>query len=75
MKTVTLMVPDDFELDNQEVALLVATRLYEKGRLSLGQAADLVGLTKTRFAEILGNYDVSLFNYPASDLSRDIANA
>jgi predicted HTH domain antitoxin len=75
MKTVTLMVPDDFELDNQEVALLVATRLYEKGRLSLGQAADLVGLTKTRFAEILGNYDVSLFNYPASELSRDIANA
>ncbi|HPI11657.1 MAG TPA: UPF0175 family protein [Catalimonadaceae bacterium] len=75
MKTVTLMVPDDFELDNQEVALLVATRLYEKGRLSLGQAADLVGLTKTRFAEILGNYDVSLFNYPASDLARDIANA
>ena len=69
------MLPDDFELDNQEVALLVATRLYEKGRLSLGQAADLVGLTKTRFAEILGNYDVSLFNYPASDLSRDIANA
>ncbi len=69
------MVPDDFELDNQEVALLVATRLYEKGRLSLGQAADLVGLTKTRFAEILGNYDVSLFNYPASDLARDIANA
>ena len=69
------MVPDDFELDNQEVALLVATRLYEKGRLSLGQAADLVGLTKTRFAEILGNYDVSLFNYPASELSRDIANA
>jgi predicted HTH domain antitoxin len=75
MKTVTLMLPDDFELDNQEVALLVATRLYEKGRLSLGQAADLVGLTKTRFAEILGNYDVSLFNYPASDLSRDIGNA
>lgn len=69
------MLPDDFELDNQEVALLVATRLYEKGRLSLGQAADLVGLTKTRFAEILGNYDVSLFNYPASDLSRDIGNA
>ena len=69
------MVPDDFELDNQEVALLVATRLYEKGRLSLGQAADLVGLTKTRFAEILGNYDVSLFNYPVSELSRDIANA
>ncbi len=69
------MVPDDFELDNQEVALLVATRLYEKGRLSLGQAADLVGLTKTRFAEILGNYDVSLFNYPASELARDIANA
>lgn len=75
MKTVTLTIPDNVELDDNEVAMLVATRLYEQGRLSLGQAAELVGLTKRTFAELLGCYNVSIFNHPASDLARDVQNA
>jgi len=55
--------------------MLVATRLYEQGKLSLGQAAELAGLTKRTFAELLGSYNVSIFNYPASDLARDVQNA
>ena len=62
-------------MDDTEVAMLVATRLYEQGKLSLGQAAELVGLSKRTFAELLGKYNVSIFNYPASDLARDVANA
>ncbi len=62
-------------MDNNEVAMLVATRLYEQGKLSLGHAAEMAGLTKRTFAELLGRYNVSIFNYPASDLSRDVANA
>ncbi len=75
MKTVTLSIPDSLEIDDKEVAMLVATRLYEQGKLSLGQAAEVVGLTKGTFAELLGKYNVSIFNHPASDLTRDIANA
>ena len=75
MKTVTLNIPDTLEMDNNEVAMLVATRLYEQGKLSLGHAAEMAGLTKRTFAELLGKYNVSIFNYPASDLSRDVANA
>lgn len=75
MKTLTLNIPDNVELDDKEVVMLVATRLYEQGKLSLGQAADLVGLTKRTFAELLGRYNVSIFNYPASDLARDVQNA
>lgn len=75
MKTVTLNIPDTLEMDNNEVTMLVATRLYEQGKLSLGQAAEVAGLTKRTFAELLGKYNVSIFNYPASDLSRDVANA
>ncbi|MCG9900321.1 MAG: UPF0175 family protein [Hydrotalea sp.] len=75
MKVLTLNIPDNVDLDNKQVALLVASRLYEQGKLSLGQAAEVAGLTKRTFAEILGDYDVSIFNYPASDLSRDLANA
>ncbi len=75
MKTITLQVPDTIDLNDKEVAMIVATGLYEKGKLSLGQAAELVGLTKQTFAELLGKYGVSLFNYPDSDLSRDVRNA
>ena len=75
MKTVTLNIPDTLDMDNNEVAMLVASRLYEQGKLSLGQAAEIAGLTKRTFAELLGKYNVSIFNYPASDLSRDVANA
>lgn len=75
MKTVTLNIPDSLEIDNNEVAMLVATQLYEQGKLSLGQAAEVAGLTKRTFAELLGKYNVSIFNYLASDLIRDIANA
>ena len=75
MKTLTIYVPDTLEVADREVVMIVATRLYEQGRLSLGQAAEVAGLTKRTFAELLGNYNVSIFNFPASDLSKDVANA
>ena len=75
MKTLTLNIPDNLEIDNQGLAMLVATQLYEKGKLSLGQAAEVAGLTKRTFAELLGSYNVSIFNFPVSDLSSDVANA
>lgn len=72
---VTLHLPDTLNIDNNEVAMLVASKLYEQGKLSLGQSAELAGLTKRTFAELLCRYNVSIFNYPASDLNRDIDNA
>lgn len=75
MKILTLKLPDTLDIDERQIALLVSTRLYEQGRLSLGQAAEVAGLTKRTFAELLGSYDVSIFNFPASDLSKDVANA
>jgi len=68
-------IPDTLDIDDKEVAMLVATRLYEQAKLSLGQAAELAGLTKRAFAELLSKYNVSIFNYPASDLARDVKNA
>ena len=75
MKTLTLNIPDSLDIDNRDLAMLVSTRLYEQGKLSLGQAAEVAGLTKRTFAELLGSYGVSIFNFPASELSRDVANA
>ena len=75
MKTLTLNIPDNLDVDNKDLAMLVSTSLYEQGKLSLGQAAEVAGLTKRTFAELLGKFNVSIFNFPASDLSRDVANA
>jgi predicted HTH domain antitoxin len=47
---------------------LLASSLYGKGELSLGQATEVAKLSKRTFAELLGNYNVPVFNYPASDL-------
>jgi predicted HTH domain antitoxin len=75
MKTLTINIPDSLDVENKDLAMLVASRLYELGKLSLGQAAELAGLTKRTFAELLGNYNVSIFNFPASDIAKDVANA
>lgn len=75
MKTLTLNLPDSLDLDNSDLSMLIATKLYEQSKLSLGQAAELAGLTKRTFAELLGKYEVSIFNSPASDLAKDVANA
>ena len=75
MKTLTVKLPSTVELDERELLIMLASKLYEKGRLSLGQAAELAGFSKRAFAEILGSYGVSIFNYPADDLERDAKNA
>jgi len=75
MKTITLNIPDSIDIENRELVMLLASNLYEKGKLSLGQASELAGLTKRSFAELLSRYNVSIFNYPSSDLSNDVKNA
>ncbi|MEO7209937.1 MAG: UPF0175 family protein [Chitinophagaceae bacterium] len=75
MKALTLKIPDSLDMNNKDLAMLVATQLYEQAKLSLGQAAELAGLSKRAFAELLGSYNVSIFNFPALDLKKDVANA
>ncbi len=75
MQIFTLNIPDTVDMDNRQLAIFMASRLYEQGKLSLGQAAEIAGLTKRTFIELLGVYQVSVFNFPATDLSKDVANA
>jgi predicted HTH domain antitoxin len=49
MRTILLNIPDSVDLDDREVKMLLASRLYEKGKLTLGQASELVGLSKSTF--------------------------
>ena len=71
MTTITLTLPEDVELDGRQTARFLAAKLYEDGQLTLGQAAALAQLSKIAFAEILGDYGVSLYNYPIDEITQD----
>jgi predicted HTH domain antitoxin len=71
MKTITLQIPDSLGEYENDTIRFIAAKLYESGKLSLGQAADMVGLTKRTFAGLPGDYGVSLLNYPVSEMLTD----
>ena len=75
MQTLTLHLPDSLHLDAKEATMLLATRLYEQGKLSLGQAAEMAGYSKRTFMELLGDYGVSVFNLTEEELLNDVQNA
>jgi predicted HTH domain antitoxin len=75
MQTLQIQLPDSVHIDAQEIQLLLASRLYEKGLLSVGQAAQMSGFSKRAFMELLGHYQVSVLNYPAEDITEDFENA
>ena len=75
MNVVEIEIPDTLELTSFEVKMSLASKLYELGKLSSGQGAELVGLSKRAFIELLGKYDVSVFGYNSSELIEDLKNA
>jgi predicted HTH domain antitoxin len=60
------------EVQRHEAKLLLMIKLYETGKLSLGQAAKFSGYSKGAFMELLGKYDVPVFDYPAGDLKQEM---
>lgn len=70
MKTLTFNLPDD--IDEKEIATMLAAQLYDNGKLTLGQAATLVGLSKAEFMDELGKHGISIFGETVEDLKKDI---
>ena len=71
---ITINLPQNIEADEKSILLLFASLMYEKSKLSLGQAAEVVGISKVAFAELLASQNVSIFNFPASELRKDVEN-
>jgi predicted HTH domain antitoxin len=72
---VVLEFPEKPELRNLNIAQYLASKMYQDGILSAGQAAQLVGKSKEKFLEELGNFGVSIFSESADDFLKDIKNA
>ncbi len=83
MKTIQIDLPDEIFLSlketpeelAQELRVASAVKLYELGKLSSGRAAELAGLSRISFLQLLARYDVSIFNIAEKELKQDLENA
>lgn len=75
MNKIMLNVPETINLKTFDFSVYVASKMYEDGLLTAGQASEMVGISKRAFIEIIGKYGVSLFSKSIDDLEKDIANA
>ena len=71
----SIEIPEMVRVNEKELKILLATKLYEMEMLSLGQAAKVAGLSKRAFIEVMGQYGVSLFSMSVDELQQDITNA
>ncbi len=75
MRTVQLKVPNNIDFSDDDFSMYLASKLYEDSKLSAGQAARMVGLSKRTFIEVLGKFGVSIFSKDLVRLQQDIENA
>lgn len=75
MKVLTINLPESLDSEEFEIKMLLAGQLYERGKVSLGQAAEIVGVTKRTFIEVMGRFGFSPFSDSVDDLKNDILNA
>lgn len=72
METVQITLPKQAQISDFEVKMMVAGGLYEKGRLSAGEAAEVAGLSKRAFLEMLGKFGFSILGYTVEELDADL---
>ncbi|TZF86361.1 UPF0175 family protein (plasmid) [Pedobacter sp. BS3] len=73
MTTMMLNVPEALEKEHDETVRFFAAKLYEAGKLSLGQAAEMCGMAKRDFTKILAKFNVNYIQYTYEDVLTDVA--
>jgi predicted HTH domain antitoxin len=83
MKTVTFEVPEDAvrkfggneERFGREMYEAAVVQWYEEGRISQGKGAELLGISRAAFLDLLFRHKVSPFQYSPGELTEDLQGA
>ena len=73
MQTAQITIRLPLNVSEADAELLLAVKLFETEKISLGQAAELSGYSYRAFLEVLRKNKISVVNYPASDLEKELA--
>lgn len=60
-------------VSQNKLRLLLAVNFYEQGEISLGQAAEVAGLPKKEFIDVLGERQIPILNYSEEELQEEIS--
>ncbi len=71
MVTIPTEIVKATRLTDQEVLLEIAVMLFQKEKLSLGQAASLANMPKHKFQFLLASRDIAL-HYDVEDYQEDL---
>jgi predicted HTH domain antitoxin len=80
---VRFIVPDALALElatdtkelSRDLQLRAVAGLVERGLISSGRAAELVGMTRVDFLDWCGSWDIPLHKYTEQDLANDLGFA
>jgi predicted HTH domain antitoxin len=83
MKTIQISLPDEILISmkeapeefSRELLIAAAVKMYEMGKLSSGRAAELAGISRVSFLQLLARYNVPIFSLTAEELEQDLHNA
>ncbi|MDR9374414.1 MAG: UPF0175 family protein [Schleiferiaceae bacterium] len=74
MSVLKVQLPDSLKMNDFELKMMIATKLFEEGKLSSGQAAEMVGISKRSFLELLSKYNVLFYGYNYEEVEEDMEN-
>ena len=74
LTTLSITLPSTLNISDFDLAMIVTSRLFEQGKLSSEQAAEILGISQRSFLEKAGEYDVSIFGYTSDELLDDLKN-
>lgn len=75
MATMILNVPEALAQNHDDTVRFIAAKLYEAGKLSLGEAAEMCGVNKIDFPAILNQFEVNYIQYSYEDIMADLARS
>jgi hypothetical protein len=70
MKKIVIEFPDNFNISDLEAVTAMAAQLYEMGKLSIGQAAQLAGYDKREFI-VNKNHRIAIKNVHKSSIETE----